>query len=86
MLPEKDAYFEFTNKSIEEYISYLDKQLIRIEVESFSEKKSFIVRQCKYLESFVVEDMSAHSCGRVMLTETMKRCSYNIIDKNKMIA
>lgn len=28
MLPEKGAYFELTNKSIEEYISYLDKQMI----------------------------------------------------------
>lgn len=86
MLPEKGAYFELTNKSIEEYISYLDKQMIRVEVESFSEKKSFTVQQCGYFASFVAGHMSAYSCGRVMLTETIKKCSYNIIDKNKMIA
>lgn len=86
MLPEKDAYFEFTNKSIEEYISYLDKQLIRIDIECFSEKKSIIVQQCGYFASFVAGETNAHCCGRVMLTETMKKCSYNIIDKNKMIA
>lgn len=35
LLPEKEAFLDLSNKMILEYISFLDKQLIRVGVEKF---------------------------------------------------
>lgn len=86
MLPKEDAYFELTNKDIEEYISYLERQLIKISIENFTEMKSFIVQRCRYFTNYAVGDMMAHSCGRVIIAETQKKCSYDIKENNRMIA
>lgn len=86
MLPKENAYFELSNKVIEEYISCLERQLIKIKIESFSEKKSFIVQQGGDFTNYAVGDMMAHSCGRVMIAETRKKCSYNIIENNRIVA
>lgn len=86
MLPKENAYFELTNKAIEEYISYLERQLIKIEFENFSEMKSFTVRQSGNFTNFAAGDMMAYSSESVIVAETLKKCSYNIKENNRMIA
>ena len=86
MLPKENEYFELTNKMLEEYIIYLEKQLVRVQIESFSEKKSFIISKCRMSSNFVVRDMIAHTSGRIVLNETKKKCAYDIRENNRMIA
>lgn len=86
MLPKENAYFELINKVIEEYISYLERQLIKIEFENFSETKSFTVRQSGNFTNFAAGDMMAYSSESVIVAETLKKCSYHIKENNRMIA
>lgn len=45
MLPKQNEYFEFTNETIKEYISYLEKQIIKIQIETFSDKTSIVIQK-----------------------------------------
>ena len=86
LLPKENAYFELCNTMIEEYVAYLSKQIIKIDIESFCEKKTFVIPKSVFVSTFAVGDIIACNCGRVMIEETEKRCSYSITKNDRMIA
>ena len=64
MLPKENEYFEFTNKMIEDYIAYLERQVVRIQIETFRENKSSIIRKCEMSSNVVAKDMIEVLFGR----------------------
>lgn len=86
MLPKKNEYFELTNKVIEEYISYLERQRITVQNETFSRKTSFVIEKISIFSNFDIGDVTVFSCGNVVIAETKNKCSYDIKEENKMIA
>lgn len=86
MLPKKNEYFELTNKEIQDYITYLEKQTIRVQNESFSEGTSFFIPRSGNVSNYTIEKLIEHVCKRTIVTETKKKCSYDVKRENKMIA
>ena len=86
LLPEKDAYLELSNEVILEYISFLDKQMIKVVVEKFSEKKSIIVQQKKFHAYFSSTNENIISCWNIKLADTKMEYLCGINASQKMIA
>lgn len=86
LLPKENAYFELRNVMIENYISYLYNQIIRIDIGSFYEKKTFIIPRSIAVSTFVAGNVIDCNSGRVMLEETEKKCLYSISKNSRMIA
>ena len=86
MLPKENEYFEYTNKVIEEYISSLERQKIRVQNGTFSGKISYTIQKSGFTLNFDVGDLTANTCEKVIIAETKSKCSYNIENENRMIA
>ena len=86
LLPDEGALLELSNENISEYISFLEKQLIRVEVEAFCEKKSVVVKPNKYYKYFAVKDVNIISSNGITLADTKMKCSYDINNSNKIVA
>lgn len=86
MLPKQNEYFEFTNGAIEEYISYLEKQIIKIRIENFSDRTTFVIQRSDPISKFIIEDLMNLTCEKMIIAETKDKCSYNIENENRMIA
>ena len=86
MLPQKGAYLELTNKSIEEYIEYLTKQKINYELKSTYNKKIFYKQMKPVCTNSNFENIDSIEINRILVTDTQNICSYSIATGNKMIA
>lgn len=86
LLPEKEAFLDLSNKMILEYISFLDKQLIRVGIEKFSDKKTVTVHQVKYNSYFSSENKEVINCKNVKFTYRKTKSSYDVEIESKMIA
>lgn len=86
MLPKQNEYFEFTNETIKEYISYLEKQIIKIQIETFSDKTSIVIQKNVPVPKFTIKDLMNLTCKKMIITEAKHRCSYNLKNENRMIA
>lgn len=86
ILPKKNEYFELTNKEIQDYITFLEKQTIRVQNESFSEGMSFFIPRSANVSNYTIENLIAQTCARTIIAETKKKCSYDVKRENKMIA
>lgn len=86
LLPDKGAFLELSNKMISDYISFLGRQLIKVEVEKFCEKRTIIVQPSKYHTYFSSKNENIISCSTIRLTDTKKKCSYDIDGSKRMIA
>lgn len=86
MLPKQNEYFEFTNEAIKDYISYLEKQFIKIQMETFSDKASIVIHKNVPIPKFTIEDLMKLTCEKMIITEAKHRCSYNLKNENRMIA
>lgn len=86
LLPEKGAFLELSNKMISEYIAFLGKQLIRVEVEKFCEKKTITVQQSKFYVYFSSKDENVIKCKNIKFADTKMKYSYGIDSRKKMIA
>jgi len=86
MLPKQNEYFEFTNETIKEYISYLEKQIIKIQIETFSDKTSIVIQKNVPVPKFTIKDLMNLTCEKMIITEAKHRCSYNLKNENRMIA
>lgn len=86
LLPEKEAFLELSNKTILEYISFLDKQLVRVGIEKFSDTKIVTVRQVKFDEYFSSENKEVVNCKNVKFTYKKMKSSYAVESGKRMIA
>lgn len=86
MLPKQNEYFEFTNEAIKDYISYLEKQFIKIQMETFSDKASIVIHKNVPIPKFTIKDLMKLTCEKMIITEAKHRCSYNLKNENRMIA
>lgn len=86
MLPKQNEYFEFTNEAIKEYISYLEKQIIKIQMETFSDKASIVIHKNVPAPKFTIEDIMNLTSEKMIITEAKHRCSYNLKNESRMIA
>lgn len=86
MLPKQNEYFEFTNETIKEYISYLEKQIIKIQIETFSDKTSIVIQKNVPVPKYTIKDLMNLTCEKMIITEAKHRCSYNLKNENRMIA
>lgn len=86
MLPKKNEYFEIENKMIDEYIILLQRQLMKIVIEAFSEKMSFKIERCELISNYATEEIIACECKSVVISETQNKCSYDVNGVNRMIA
>ena len=86
MLPKQNEYFEFTNETIKEYISYLEKQIIKIQIETLSDKTSIVIQKNVPVPKFTIKDLMNLTCEKMIITEAKHRCSYNLKNENRMIA
>lgn len=86
LLPEKEAFLELSNKTILEYISFLDKQLVRVGIEKFSDTKTVTVRQVKFDEYFSSENKEVVNCKNVKFTYKKMKSSYDVESGKRMIA
>lgn len=86
LLPAKGAFLELSDKMISEYISFLSKQLIKIEVEKFFERRTITVRQNKFYDYFSSENESVVYCKDIKFSNTKMKYSYDIDIGKKMIA
>ncbi|MBR1702180.1 MAG: hypothetical protein IJ716_09535 [Lachnospiraceae bacterium] len=85
-LPKKGAYFEFSNKTITDYIAHLRKELIDVVLEQLFEAKSYTIQSNGIFNSFGVDTVGSFECGKLSAKETGKKCLYNVSDSDKMIA
>lgn len=86
MLPQKNAYFELKNESIEDYIDELNRQIIKYEFITFVENESFYEKSNLGYASFKFENTDVRVCDNVLISDTQGTCSYVIVADNKMIA
>lgn len=86
MLPKQNEYFEFTNEAIKEYISYLEKQIIKIQIETFSDKAMIVIQKNVPVPKFATKDLMNLTCEKMIITEAKYKCSYNLKNENRMIA
>ena len=85
LLPEKGAFLELSNKVISEYIVFLSKQLIKIKVEEFFEKRAITVERSQFHKYFSLNDEKVISHRNVKLEDIKKTCSYEINNGKRMI-
>lgn len=85
LLPQKNAFLEFSNKEINDYIENLEKQLINLEIESFCSLKTYKLKKSLSLVGMDILTLIDHNREKILISETSKKCSYRI-SNNKMIA
>lgn len=86
LLPEKGAFLELSNEILSEYISFLSKQLISIEVEEFCEQEISAVGQIEFHMYFSDKDEDIIKLKNIKLEDAKMACSYNIDYNTPMIA
>lgn len=86
LLPEKGAFLELSNKVISEYILFLSKQLIKVEVEEFFENGTITVKQSQFQKYFSSSNEEVISYGNLKLEDVKMTCSYEIDNGKRMIA
>lgn len=86
LLPEKEAFLELSNEVISEYLSFLKKQLISVEVEDFCEKKTITVKQIKFNKYFSLNSENVTYHKNLKLEDTKKVYTCDINNSRKMIA
>ena len=86
MLPQKNAYFELQNESIEDYIDELNRQIIKYEYITFIENELFNEKSKLGFTGFKFENTDVRVCDNVLISDTQVTCSYVIVAENKMIA
>ena len=86
LLPEKEAFLELSNEVISEYLLFLKKQLISVEVEDFCEKKTITVKQIKFNKYFSLNSENVTYHKNLKLEDTKKVYTCDINNSRKMIA
>ena len=86
LLPEKGAFLELSCKMITEYISFLSKQLIKVEVQEFCEKRTITVKQIKFHMYFSPKNENVINYKSIKLEDAKKAYSYDVDKNKKMIA
>lgn len=86
LLPEKEAFLELSNEVISEYLLFLKKQLISVEVEDFCEKKTITVKQIKFNKYFSLNSENVIYHKNLKLEDTKKVYTCDINNSRKMIA
>lgn len=86
LLPEKGAFLELSNKVISEYILFLSRQLIKVEVEEFFENGTITVKQSQFHKYFSSSNEEVISYRNLKLEDVKKTCSYEIDNGKRMIA
>ena len=86
LLPKKGAFLELSNKVISEYILFLSKQLIKVEVEEFFENGTITVKQSQFQKYFSSSNEEVISYGNLKLEDVKMTCSYEIDNGKRMIA
>ena len=86
MLPKENEYFELSNKEIEEYISFLEKQQVKIQNETFSNETFFTISPICFDSDFNVEDKIAYICEKVIVAETKNKCLYDVNTERRLSA
>lgn len=80
MLPKENEYFELSNKEIDDYIIFLEKQFIKIENEKFSSNKKFKIHFNKLSIDCNIRNVTAYNCKKMILKDAIKNSSYNLIE------
>ena len=86
LLPEKGAFLELSNKVISEYILFLSKQLIKVEVEEFFENGTITVKRSQFHKYFSSSNEEVISYRNLKLEDVKMTCSYEIDNGKRMIA
>ena len=86
LLPDKGTFLELSNKIISEYLSFLNKQLIKVEVEDFCEKKTITVKQIKFQKYFAINNENITCCKNLKLEDTKMVYTCDTNNSKKMIA
>jgi hypothetical protein len=85
LLPEEGAFFELNNKMILDYIVFLEKQIIRIDVVNFCDEMSFKPLRCGYNVYFSVSATVTFSSEKIKAVNTKDNCLYDVYN-NRMMA
>ncbi|MBR1572309.1 MAG: hypothetical protein IJ655_06175 [Lachnospiraceae bacterium] len=93
LLPKKGACFELRNDELDEYISYLKKQRIKVDVGSYFTGRLLEivnVSDAAFMKKFVLNDYKKknieHVIDKIVLGEPHENCVYTVNKGNRMIA
>lgn len=86
VLPEKGAFLDFSDEAITNYISFLNKQVIKVEIEDFFARETITVQVIKNCVYFAAQNETIVSCGNIRPEDTKEECSYEISRNKKLIA
>ena len=64
----------------------MEKQIIKIRIENFSDRTTFVIQRSDPISKFIIEDLMNLTCEKMIIAETKDKCSYNIENENRMIA
>lgn len=86
LLPQSGAMFELSDNIIKDYIEHLRRQIIKVEIECFSDEQKILLNNCPNALYFEVDELKVVECPRLLLEHTRERCRYDVNINGKMIA
>lgn len=84
--PKKDEYFELYNKTLEEYLSFLKKQLLKVEYESFISNNVGIISESISRNSLKANYLFEYTLETKMISKKKDSCLYSLSRDKEMIA